>query len=95
MARRKKLKDCSVIQLDEWGNWRIVGDGVSWQLQQSNDGIWNARQTYPSLLSAALAAYDYALMGMGFKVDSVRELCELCESAIQRLTDEIRKAVSQ
>ena len=93
MARRKRIEESTVIHLDGWGGWRIVGDGVSWQLQQQDGNLWKARQTFPSLLSASLAAYDYALMGTGFELNTIGELCNKIESTMQQLADEIRKAV--
>lgn len=92
MGRRKGLEPRTVIELEEWDGWRIVGNGESWQIQQRDGSAWKPRQTFPTLLAAALAAYDYAVSGAGFEVRSARDLCEVCELMAGRMRDAFKGA---
>ena len=54
-----------VIQLPEWGNWRIQGADDSWQIQQKlrnkRHEVWSSIRSYKSLDGALGYAYERTL----------------------------------
>ena len=89
-----------VIQLPEWTDWRISGEGIAWEVQRlikkgKRAGEWEATNWFNSLDAAIGFAYERSLreLGMGSTIDMIREVHVACEKTKSALVREVKKAI--
>ena len=89
-----------VIQLQEWTNWRIAGNGRDWEVQRlihnkkTNADEWRGTNFFPRLDFAIAFAYERALRESDFNATNAYELVKECRRIKDELIAAVCKAVS-
>jgi len=95
MAKR----EYTVIQLPEWGGWRVAGSDTDWQVQtlkRRKDGdSWEGTNFFPSLEFAIAKAYERALRESGADIESGEQLVAECRRVKDELAKAVRRAAKQ
>ena len=86
-------KEYTVVQLPEWGDWRVAGSDMDWQVQvlkrRKRGDEWEGVNFFPSLEFAIGKAYEKALRESGKEIASADGLVAEC----RRVKDELVAAV--
>lgn len=92
----------AVIQLPEWGGWRIEGAALDWQMQELvKDGKaeggkrWKGKNFWPSAEYAVAAAYERTLRECGEEFASLEAFVDECRRVKAELVKAVRKAVGE
>ena len=88
-----------IIQLPEWGNWRVEGCGHEWQIQSlihNKDGdSWRPTNYFPSLAYAVSHAYEKALRASKKRAEAMDQVLAECNRVKEALVDAVEKALKE